>query len=182
LALVDPRARIRSRKTSPRRVVVEKRGGSIVAMAASAEAAPVPIMVNDLTGKMGRAVADAVVKRGADRCFLVPVAFSGLDKEPVEIGGVEVVIENILNDDAGDKMEALKAKYPGLIAVDYTLPAAVNANAAFYVKHGVPFVMGTTGGDREKLLADAKDAKHFAVIAPQARSPHTGPHTTALAW
>lgn len=30
-----------------------------------------------------------------------------------------------------------------------------------------PFVMGTTGGDRVKLLADVAAAKHFAVIAPQ---------------
>jgi 4-hydroxy-tetrahydrodipicolinate reductase len=133
-------------------------------------APPVPIMVNDLTGKMGRAVADAVVARGADRCFLVPVAFSGLDKDPAEVGGVEVTIENITHADAGDKMEALKAKYPGLIAVDYTLPAAVNANAAFYVKHGVPFVMGTTGGDREKLLADVKKAvRLFSRTLPFAR-------------
>ena len=35
-------------------------------------------------------------------------------------------------------------------------PYQVNGNAAFYVKHGVPFVMGTTGGDRAKLLDDIK--------------------------
>ena len=50
-------------------------------------------MVNDLTGKMGRAVADAVVARGADQCFLVPVALSGQAKDPVDVGGVEVEID-----------------------------------------------------------------------------------------
>ena len=43
-------------------------------------------MVNDLTGKIGRAVADAVVARGADQCFLVPVALSGQAKDPVDVG------------------------------------------------------------------------------------------------
>lgn len=28
--------------------------------------------------------------------------------------------------------------------------------AALYVKHRTPFVMGTTGGDREKLLRDTE--------------------------
>jgi 4-hydroxy-tetrahydrodipicolinate reductase len=34
-------------------------------------------------------------------------------------------------------LESLKAKHPGMIVVDYTLPAAINANADFYVKHAV---------------------------------------------
>jgi hypothetical protein len=116
-----------------------------------AASAPVPIMVNDLTGKMGRAVADAVVARGADQCFLVPVALSGQAKDPVDVGGVEVEIRSVLDGDAGATLDELKSSYPGMIVVDYTLPAAVNANASLYVKHETPFVMGTTGGDREAL-------------------------------
>jgi len=127
-------------------------------------------MVNDLTGKMGRAVADAVVARNAagdQSCFLVPVAFSGSVKDDVDVGGVNVEIKSIRDDDAGAVLESLKAKHPGMIVVDYTLPAAINANADFYVKHATPFVMGTTGGDRAALLAGVKAAGHFAVIAPQ---------------
>jgi 4-hydroxy-tetrahydrodipicolinate reductase len=51
-----------------------------------------------------------------------------------------------------------------LVAIDYTHPSAVNDNARFYVKHKIPFVMGTTGGDRKQLLQDV--ANHFCVIAP----------------
>ena len=94
-------------------------------------------MVNDLTGKMGRAVAEAVVARGGDTCVLVPVAFSGVVKDPVDVSGVEVEIKSIMDDDAGDVLDGLKEKYPGMIVVDYTLPAAVNSNADFYVKHQV---------------------------------------------
>lgn len=35
-----------------------------------------------------------------------------------------------------------------IVVVDYTTPSAVNSNADFYAKHGLNFVMGTTGGDR----------------------------------
>jgi 4-hydroxy-tetrahydrodipicolinate reductase len=132
-----------------------------------AASAPVPIMVNDLTGKMGRAVADAVVARGADQCFLVPVALSGQAKDPVDVGGVEVEIRSVLDGDAGATLDELKSKYPGMIVVDYTLPAAVNANASLYVKHGTPFVMGTTGGDRESLADEVRASRLPAVIAPQ---------------
>jgi 4-hydroxy-tetrahydrodipicolinate reductase len=132
-----------------------------------AASAPVPIMVNDLTGKMGRAVADAVVARGADQCFLVPVAFSGQAKDPVDVGGVRVEIKSVLDGDPGSVLESLKQTYPGMIVVDYTLPAAVNKNAELYVRHETPFVMGTTGGDREKLFADVLKSKLPAVVAPQ---------------
>ena len=40
-------------------------------------------------------------------------------------------------------------------------------NARFYCQNQVPFVMGTTGGDRHQLLEDTKKAGVYAVIAPQ---------------
>ena len=157
----------RARAGSPRSAAPRRGARAMASRVVCAASAPVPIMVNDLTGKMGRAVADAVVARGADQCFLVPVALSGQAKDPVDVGGVEVEIRSVLDGDAGATLDELKSKYPGMIVVDYTLPAAVNANASLYVKHGTPFVMGTTGGDREKLFADVERSKLPAVIAPQ---------------
>lgn len=40
-------------------------------------------------------------------------------------------------------------------------------NAELYCKVGVPFVMGTTGGDREVLYKTVQDANVYAVISPQ---------------
>ena len=40
-------------------------------------------------------------------------------------------------------------------------------NAELYSKVGVPFVMGTTGGDRNKLYETVEKAKIYAVISPQ---------------
>ena len=52
------------------------------------------------------------------------------------------------------------------ITVDFTLPIAVNDNAEFYCRHKLPFVMGTTGGDRVMLEKEVCNASIPAVIAP----------------
>jgi 4-hydroxy-tetrahydrodipicolinate reductase len=40
-------------------------------------------------------------------------------------------------------------------------------NAETYCKFGVPFVMGTTGGDRELLYKTVRESNVYAVISPQ---------------
>jgi len=40
-------------------------------------------------------------------------------------------------------------------------------NGELYSKVGVPFVMGTTGGDRDLLYKTVQDSKNYAVISPQ---------------
>ncbi|KMQ49600.1 4-hydroxy-tetrahydrodipicolinate reductase [Chitinispirillum alkaliphilum] len=60
----------------------------------------------------------------------------------------------------------IRESYGEFVTVDYTHPTAVNTNAEFYIRESLPFVMGTTGGDREKLMQDVKDAGLCAVIAP----------------
>lgn len=52
------------------------------------------------------------------------------------------------------------------ITVDFTLPLAVNDNAEFYCRHKLPFVMGTTGGDRTLLEKTVLSSSISAVIAP----------------
>jgi 4-hydroxy-tetrahydrodipicolinate reductase len=71
-------------------------------------------------------------------------------------------------DEIKSSIEGFKTAYgeKNLLAVDYTHPSAVNSNAAFYAENKLPFVMGTTGGERDKLVADMNAAKHFSVIAP----------------
>jgi len=65
------------------------------------------------------------------------------------------------------EVDALKEKgNVTVIAIDFTHPSAVNKNADLYNEMKLPFVMGTTGGDREKLMESTKSAKNNAVIAP----------------
>jgi len=125
----------------------------------------VRVMVNGVSGKMGHATACAVVRR--EGFELVPYALTKRAGATTDVLGVEVTGVDVSVEDAGEVLERAKREYPGFVVVDYTLPESVNANAELYVKHGVPFVMGTTGGDREKMLAEVKASGNYAVIAPQ---------------
>jgi len=123
-----------------------------------------PILVNSCTGKMGKAVAEAAVSAGLQ---LVPVSFSAME---VPGGRLEICDREIQIHDPSESEKVLPSiieEYPDLIVVDYTVPDAVNANAELYCKLGLPFVMGTTGGNRQLLHKTVQDANVYAVISPQ---------------
>ncbi|WPT13188.1 Putative 4-hydroxy-tetrahydrodipicolinate reductase 1 [Picochlorum sp. SENEW3] len=123
------------------------------------------ILVNSCTGKMGHATAEAVVRAGLT---LIPYTFTGRS-EAVAVGNVGVCgvpVELITAQERQVALDKIKADYPDLVVIDYTLPSAVNENALFYCENGIPFVMGTTGGDRDKLLEDVAASGVYAVIAP----------------
>ncbi|XP_027164143.1 4-hydroxy-tetrahydrodipicolinate reductase 2, chloroplastic-like [Coffea eugenioides] len=123
-----------------------------------------PIMVNGSTGKMGGAVLEAAVSAGLNP---VPVSFGGPEESGkiVQVGGKEIKLHG--PSERESILSSVYAEYPNLIVIDYTAPAAVNENAELYAKVGVPFVMGTTGGDRERLYKSVADANIYAVISPQ---------------
>ncbi|KAL4431758.1 hypothetical protein ABPG77_002974 [Micractinium sp. CCAP 211/92] len=132
---------------------------------AVAAAAGPPIMVNSCTGKMGHATAEAVVRAGLT---LVPYSLTG-QSEAVAVGNVGVSgipVELVGPTQRQVALEKIRSQYPDMVVVDYTLPSAVNENAAFYCENGLPFVMGTTGGDRDGLIADVAASGNYAVIAP----------------
>lgn len=122
-------------------------------------------MVNSCTGKMGHATAEAVVRAGLT---LVPYSFTG-SSEAVAVGNIGVCgipVELVHPDERQRAAEKVQHDYPGVVVVDYTLPATVNDNARFYCANCLPFVMGTTGGDRQQLLEDVRMSGNYAVIAP----------------
>ena len=49
----------------------------------------------------------------------------------------------------------------------FLITCIIADNAEFYCKRGLPFVMGTTGGDRDRLFKTVKESGVYAVIAPQ---------------
>ncbi|XP_074310972.1 4-hydroxy-tetrahydrodipicolinate reductase 2, chloroplastic-like [Silene latifolia] len=124
----------------------------------------IPVMVNSCMGKMGKSVIEAATNAGL---HIVPVSF-GADEESgqsVQIGGKEIQVHS--QAEREDILASTYEKYPNLVVVDYTVPTAVNDNAELYCKVGVPFVIGTTGGDREKLYKTVEDTNNYAVISPQ---------------
>lgn len=77
------------------------------------------------TLQMGHATAEAVVRAGLQ---LVPVSFTGAS-EAVAVGNVGVSgipVELVHPAERQSAMESMKAQYPGLVLIDFTLPSVVN--------------------------------------------------------
>jgi 4-hydroxy-tetrahydrodipicolinate reductase len=140
----------------------------------SDDSSDIYVMVNGMPGPMATAAAEACLRKGLK---LAPAAMTGPAVGSMTITVVDPVTEKSADvrlipslevDEIKSTIEGLKTAYgeKNLLAVDYTHPSAVNSNAAFYAENKLPFVMGTTGGDRDKLVADMNAAKHFSVIAP----------------
>ena len=125
---------------------------------------PIPVMVNGLPGNMALAVARHTL---ADSRFdLLPVSLTGpeITEEKTDVDGAAVALFAPVR--RREAWQQIADKAGAVVCVDFTHPSAVNENAAFYCEKKLAFVMGTTGGDRERLAADVAAAGVSAVIAP----------------
>jgi len=145
-------------------------------MTSADDSSSLRIMVNGMPGPMATAAAEACLRKGLS---LSPVAMTGPDMEPSTITVTDDVsgssadvrlipattegTDEIVSSLAGIRESVGDAN---VLAIDYTHPSAVNNNAIFYAENKLPFVMGTTGGDRDKLMEDMLSRDAFAVIAP----------------
>ena len=124
----------------------------------------IKVMVNGLPGNIARSVAGYLKK---DRRFeLVPYSLTGPEIQESEYIIDNIPVKLIQADQRNSQIEQIKLSLGGFLSVDYTHPSAVNPNAEFYCRYGLPFVMGTTGGDRQKLEATVVASSTAAVIAP----------------
>jgi 4-hydroxy-tetrahydrodipicolinate reductase len=123
----------------------------------------VKIMINGLPGNVARELVPVAIARGLE---LIPYSLTGPQITEKEITIGEKTVKLLLPQDRESVIEKIKEEFSPFISVDYTHPTAVNSNAEFYIAHDLPFVMGTTGGEREKLMDDVNKAKISCVIAP----------------
>jgi 4-hydroxy-tetrahydrodipicolinate reductase len=121
-------------------------------------------MINGLPGNVAATMARAAVSD--PRFRLIPVSMTGPDIPDsfVRIGDIDITL--IKPEDRKTAIEEIRHQFGDFIAIDYTHPSAVNANARFYIRQQIPFVMGTTGGDRHALETDVSEGSVPAVIAP----------------
>lgn len=123
------------------------------------------VMVAGLPGKMATLIAEAITSQ--EDMALYPYALSE-EKKVVQIKSTEVVglvpIGNHLN-------ILLTGRTKIDVIVDFTLPKSVNDNARLYCAVGIPFVMGTTGGDRQKLIEAIRESDISAVVATNMAVP-----------
>jgi 4-hydroxy-tetrahydrodipicolinate reductase len=124
----------------------------------------IKIMVNGLPGNMAYNVANLIL---ADQRFdLIAQSLTGPEITARQHKVAEVTINLIQSDERERTVNEIRANQGDFIVIDYTHPSAVNDNAEFYCLHNLPFVMGTTGGDRQSLEKTVADSSNAAVIAP----------------
>ena len=123
----------------------------------------IQVMVNGIPGNMGNIIAKTCMERGLD---VIPYSLTGeiIPENEAKVEDLSIALLKPSNREG--KIKSILEKYPNVIAIDFTHPTAVNENAEFYVKYNIPFVMGTTGGDRIALTELVKKANHPSVIAP----------------
>jgi len=126
--------------------------------------------MNGLPGAMGLEVSAACLRRGF---AVAPYALTGpkmpgtVDVDDLE-GGAPTTVTLLASGspEADNAVKEMQETIKNLIVIDFTHPTAVNMNAEFYAKHGLAYIMGTTGGDRDALMKVTEDAGLYAVIAP----------------
>lgn len=124
----------------------------------------IPLMINGIPGN----VAGIIFKHALSdpRISLIPYSLTGPDvkEDQCKVGTMDVAL--IKPGHRAERIRAIQAEYGPFITVDYTHPTAVNSNVEFYCGHRLPFVMGTTGGDREGIRKRVLDSDICAVISP----------------
>jgi 4-hydroxy-tetrahydrodipicolinate reductase len=125
---------------------------------------PTNVMINGLPGNVAQVIATQMLED--DRFSVIPYSFTGPEIEIKHCHLNETAIELVLPSALNDRIDTIKNNHGPFICIDFTHPTAVNANAEFYCRHQLPFVMGTTGGDREKLSDTVIQSTNAAVIAP----------------
>ena len=124
----------------------------------------IKVMVNGLPGNVAHKVVEHIQR---DKRFtLIPYSLTGAEILESDYK-VNTVNFELIRPDARDlQIEQIKKTQAPFLSVDFTHPSAVNSNAEFYCQNRLPFVMGTTGGDRKKLEQTVRSSSIPAVIAP----------------
>lgn len=117
---------------------------------------PIPVFVSGLPGNMATLVARALIANV--QYELLPIAQASVSRnwQHLDFGPQRITLRDYCPNDLR----------PGAVAVDYTQPQVATSNAEDYAWARVPFVMGTTGGNREEIEALVRNSRISAVIAP----------------
>jgi 4-hydroxy-tetrahydrodipicolinate reductase len=124
----------------------------------------IKVMVNGIPGNMAANVAQLAASD--PRLELIPHSLTGPEILDTEYKMDALSIRLIPPMHREQAITEIVEKHGSFISVDYTHPSAANSNAMFYCQHHLPFVMGTTGGNRELLQETVSLSSVSAVIAP----------------
>ena len=122
------------------------------------------VMINGLPGNVAVMLAGHIIRD--NRFELVPYSLTGPEITESECRVDETTAALIRPEDKEQRIRRVIEQYGPFISIDFTHPSAVNGNARFYCANNLPFVMGTTGGDRKALVETVEASSVCAVIAP----------------
>lgn len=127
----------------------------------------IKVLIAGLPGKMSSEVVKALGEH-SDEFSIIPTSYTGPEIHETQflVAGYPksflLMKPNLREED----IQNIKDIYGQFIAVDFTQPDAVLGNVEFYCRHDIPFIMGTTGGDRSKLEEQVKNSSIPALAAP----------------
>lgn len=126
---------------------------------------PTQILMAGLPGKMATLVVENTVQNS--NFLLHPLALSSERHhgETFRVLDREFLLSSINHWPVFFTEATLPYDVRGHIAVDFTTPDAAVLNAQFYADHMLPFVMGTSGGNRQMLENIVRRSEIYAVIA-----------------
>ena len=137
------------------------------------------VMVNGLPGNVAQVISRHFF--GREGFHLLPYSLTGPEIEDDHHDLDGTTIHLIRPHERDVQMKTLDPVKSRLICIDFTHPSAVNQNAQFYCQHAIPFVMGTTGGDRDQLVRTVQNSQNTAVIAPNMAKQIVG-FQAMMAW
>ncbi len=124
----------------------------------------IKIMINGIPGNMAVTVASLAQNDG--RFIVIPYSLTGpeIQEDTYQVGSTNFGL--IKPEQKEPLIQKLISEEAPFISIDYTHPTAVNPNAEFYCKNNLPFVMGTTGGNRKRLMDTVTASSNTAIISP----------------
>jgi len=124
----------------------------------------IKIMINGIPGNVAASIAGNALSD--NRFEVLPFSLTGPEINETVFHMDSIDFRLIRPDECDHVIRDITKEHSPFISIDYTHPTAVNDNADFYCRKGLPFVMGTTGGDRKRLCDTVEKSNIPAVIAP----------------
>ena len=122
---------------------------------------PVTIVLSGYPGKMCRLLATAI---RANQVFqLASFAFTGPEVTDQRVDNIALATPAR----RADYLPLIKRMQDtGIVLVaDFSQPNAVEGNVEFYCQHGIPFVLGTSGGDIDVIRKTIESSQTSGVVA-----------------
>lgn len=125
----------------------------------------IPILMSGLPGKMASLVAEEITTQQDFELFSIALSSPRHNGESLLVRDREVNLWSTSYPESWRHIGWRNIIRDGSIAIDFTTPDACVRNARLYVEMHLPFVMGTSGGDRQQMEDVVRISRTCAVIA-----------------